>query len=180
MVAKDDLLIPRGWRKAFGDDLVKELNEIDREVEILDSKEKWGELRLVVSPYLDAVDDIEQKYSEISRHICISCGKPDVPMMNFGWISPVCEDCWSKFSKRPYDECVADSYRCPTFVNVKHSAWINGVEFAKTNSIDLSEEMERIRKRFRNENKNIADSSGSDVDAFHDEDVGEAAGTDKE
>lgn len=38
MVAKDDLLIPRGWRKAFVDDLVKELNEIDREVEILDPK----------------------------------------------------------------------------------------------------------------------------------------------
>lgn len=177
MVTKDDLMIPSGWVKAFGDDLVKELNKVDRGVEVLESKEKWGELRLVVYPYSDATDNIEHKYTEISRHICISCGKPDVPMMNFGWISPVCESCWTKFSKRPYNECVTDSYRCPDFVNVKRYSWKDDVEIDR---VDLSEEMERIRKRFRNENKNIADSSGSDVDAFHDEDVGEAAGTDKE
>lgn len=164
MVTKDDLLIPKGWVKAFGDDLCQELNKIDSGIEILDSKEKYGELRLVISPYSDATSDVEHKYTEISRHICISCGKPDVPMMNFGWISPVCKNCWSKFSQRHYDECVADSYRCPEFVTVKHYSWKDDVE---TSRIDLSDEMKKIRRKYKNESIDNT-SSDSNADALAD------------
>lgn len=178
MVTKDDLLIPPGWVKAFGDDLVKELNKADPGIEILESKEKYGELRLTVMPWSEAVSDIEYKYAEISRHTCINCGKPDVQMTNFGWISPVCKDCWSKFSRKPYEECASGEAMCPPYITIRryNPKWRDDEE----RHIDLSEEMRRIRKRFRDENENIAVSSGSDADAFPDEDIGAATGTDKE
>ena len=119
MITPDDLLIPRGWIKAFGQMMCDEINAISRTVEVLDSKEKWGELRLVLSEYSPALDDVVEKYTTLSRHICIDCGKPDVPMMNFGWISPVCRNCWYKYGNRPYDECCSNVEDMPTLMITK-------------------------------------------------------------
>ena len=71
--------IPEGWEKSFGTDLRKEFDEVlAREnieaFEIIDVKEKWGELRIYYFPQNDEIEKIINKYSIISRRICLACG----------------------------------------------------------------------------------------------------------
>ena len=71
--------IPEGWDKSFGADLRKELDEVlAREnieaFEIIDVKEKWGELRIYYFPQNDGIEKVIDKYSMISRNICLACG----------------------------------------------------------------------------------------------------------
>lgn len=71
--------IPEGWGKSFGTDLRKELDEVlVREnieaFEIIDVKEKWGELRIYFFPQNDEIEKVIDKYSMISRSICLACG----------------------------------------------------------------------------------------------------------
>ena len=71
--------IPEGWEKTFGADLRKELDEVlAREnieaFEIIDVKEKWGELRIYYFPQNDEIEKVIDKYSMISRNICLACG----------------------------------------------------------------------------------------------------------
>lgn len=44
------------------------------------------------------VQDIIDKYTELSRNICINCGKP-AEWMSKGWISPYCTDCAKEMMK---------------------------------------------------------------------------------
>ena len=162
MRIEDFDLVPNGWIKAFGEEIVKNFNKVDRGIKVIEAKEKLGELRISVFPYSNEAEDICDKYKEISRHVCAVCGKPDVPMMKFGvWILPICKNCWPKFSKQDYDKCVANSYRCPAFITVKHP-YGDDVE---TNRIDLSYEMEKIRRKFKNESIDNT-SSDSAVDTL--------------
>ncbi len=91
---------PEGWWKAFGEKMCEEIqHEIDTDPEasefcILEIKEKYGELRVYAGGSTNRIEEILDKYSFISRNVCIKCGKPDVPMVYAGWISPWCEDCW--------------------------------------------------------------------------------------
>lgn len=41
------------------------------------------------------VPEIIDNYSMLSQNICIICGKPDVPIINNGWISPFCKKCYT-------------------------------------------------------------------------------------
>ena len=71
--------IPEGWEKSFGADLRKELDDVlAREnieaFEIIDVKEKWGELRIYFFPHDDVIENVIDKYSIISRSICRACG----------------------------------------------------------------------------------------------------------
>lgn len=43
----------------------------------------------------EEMDHIISKYSHLSSHICICCGRPDVGTTS-GWITPMCEDCYGK------------------------------------------------------------------------------------
>lgn len=119
MINPDDLLIPRGWIKAFGQMLCDEVNSISKTVRVLDSMENRGELQLALSEYTPELGDIVEKYTTLSRHICVSCGKPDVPMMNFGWTSPLCRCCWYKYGNRPYDECCSTVAKMPTEIIIR-------------------------------------------------------------
>ena len=168
--------MPTGWRLAFGEQMCE---EIDRELrrfdyqdkyEIVQIKEKWGELRWYdngtpyklsekpvrefeidgfevlkrdwdsdkyalrslwsdhyINPFDENVDmtreeideynksavhhyalyeitdkckvpEIIDKYTELSRHTCINCGKP-AEWESMGWISPYCDDCARDMSK---------------------------------------------------------------------------------
>lgn len=95
--------LPDGWRIAFGEDLVKELDDELRRVNFVDQyrivqiKEKWGGLRWYDGgvPINSAIHDIIRKYEELSYRTCIRCGKPAKYITN-GWISPFCEDCVKK------------------------------------------------------------------------------------
>lgn len=97
----DDM--PDGWRKAFGEMMCEEIKqELVRcnylnEYRILQIKEKYGELRWYDNgtPIDCKVPEIIDNYSMLSQNICIICGKPDVPIINSGWISPYCKKCYT-------------------------------------------------------------------------------------
>ena len=97
----DDM--PDGWRKAFGEIMCEEIKqELVRcnylnKYRILQIKEKYGELRWYDNgtPIDCKVPEIIDNYSMLSQNICIICGKPDVPIINNGWISPYCKKCYT-------------------------------------------------------------------------------------
>ena len=103
--------IPKGWRKAFGIQLCKELKDALKrcnylkKYRIIDVKEKYGALNIYDcgAPIRD-VHDIVNKYEYISARTCIECGRP-ARYFTTGWFSPYCEDCideYRKISAREY------------------------------------------------------------------------------
>lgn len=92
----DDM--PEGWRKAFGERMCEEIREelikhnyLD-EYRIIQIKEKYGMLCWydAGSPADSNVYDIISKYEDVSRKICILCGKPATKISR-GWICPYCD-----------------------------------------------------------------------------------------
>lgn len=73
--------IPEGWFKVFGKELIQDLNEAIvseniKDFEILEVKEKWLELRMYIHPYNERIEEIIEKYMELSRKYCLACGSP--------------------------------------------------------------------------------------------------------
>ena len=97
--------IPKGWRKAFGIQLCKELKDALKrcnylkQYRITDVKEKFGALTIYDcgAPMRD-VHDIINKYEYISARTCIECGRP-AKYFTTGWFSPYCEDCIDDYRK---------------------------------------------------------------------------------
>lgn len=87
-----------GWRKAFGEDLCRDLKAAikkdgcENTFEILQIKEKYAELRFYAVGYGDNVRNVISKYEELSRYICGHCGKPATKITR-GWYYPLCNDC---------------------------------------------------------------------------------------
>ena len=103
--------IEPGWKKAFGKQLLKELNaamledggkEYVRSVRIMQIKEKWGTLQIYLSTYGNKTLEVISKYERISWHTCIDCGRPAVGYTT-GWISPYCHMCYYDMKKK-YDD----------------------------------------------------------------------------
>lgn len=92
--------LPVGWYKSFGMIYLKELGDaveeagLKNEFRIYQIKEKYGQLRVYANSGTDKIHRIISKYEHISENVCICCGKPDVPIITTGWISPVCFDCY--------------------------------------------------------------------------------------
>lgn len=90
--------MPDGWRIAFGDQMVEELNQefvkggFVNDYRITQIKEKYGGLRWYDNGNTEEGYNIINKYESLSRRICICCGKP-AKYITFNWISPFCEDC---------------------------------------------------------------------------------------
>lgn len=132
-VCWDDCL-EKGWRIAFGemmwDEIKAELvenNELNRFF-IEDLKEKWGEMRLYFScgaKSADKVHRIVDKYTELSRHICIFCGRPDV-RFSTGWIYPACKNCYAKIplTKDWPQERIDESYEKTFSKENRMSDWL--------------------------------------------------------
>lgn len=102
----DDM--PEGWRKCFGlllcEDIKNELircNFLD-DYRVLQVKEKYGGLRWYTGgvPKDSKLDEIVHKYEHLSEQVCITCGKVGVPVIDDGWISPQCKDCYKKMRGR--------------------------------------------------------------------------------
>ncbi len=157
MNIKEELsLMPQGWWKAFGEMMYEEIQrEIDKsnlDLIILECKEKFGQLRVYYANGNKKIDDIIERYAIISQHVCINCGKPDVYVLNFDWIEPMCKECYEKCinDTRPYDKVVCkdagmllkNSY---TIRTLDGDEWI-------TKKIDISETSNEVRKRWLDAN----------------------------
>ena len=104
--------IPNGWTYSFGhlmcDDIMAEFKKLDldpSEYYIEQAKEKYGQLRIYAT-WPREMDNIVDRYSRISENVCITCGKPNIPMLNTGWTWPQCKKCYEKlgFHAEPYEE----------------------------------------------------------------------------
>lgn len=97
--------LPFGWKKAFGLQMVDELNEILKKGDyvelyrITDIKEKFGSLRWydfgVPNTIFDEYNEWLNKYEKLSMDTCIECGKPS-EYETKGWINFLCRDCAKK------------------------------------------------------------------------------------
>lgn len=92
--------IPTGWRKAFGLQLIADIDMYLKENNIIDYvvyqvKEKWGELRWYDNCSSEMYRDVIHKYEVKSRDLCIHCGKVATRFTK-GWITPVCDKCTKK------------------------------------------------------------------------------------
>ena len=147
--------MPKGWVKAFGkqmcDDLLEVLGDYANEWIIVQVKEKYGELRIYdlgcPSDLYDKVNRIIGKYSYISRFICVKCGSMDARMYDDGWMSPFCEECFSKRMKELFGDgeytikqFIVDGEFEPFYKIRKFSD--NGII---EEIIDVSDEWERIK-----------------------------------
>ena len=93
--------IPSGWRKAFGLQLIVDIDKYLRENNITDYvvyqvKEKWGELRWYDNGSAEMYKDVINHYEVKSRNLCIHCGKASTRFTK-GWITPVCDKCTKKY-----------------------------------------------------------------------------------
>lgn len=90
--------MPEGWRIAFGDQMVEELNQelvkggFVNDYRITQIKEKFGGLRWYDNGNTEEGYNIINKYESLSRTTCICCGKP-AKYITLDWVSPFCEDC---------------------------------------------------------------------------------------
>ena len=175
--------LPRGWHKAFGQMYLEELGAavkeagLENDFMIYQIKEKYGSLRVYTNGVTENIHRIIDKYEHLSEDICIGCGKPDVPMINDGWYSPWCYECFKKNwrnrekyvaerrhklgekffpatdeeIKQAYDECIAcNDENMPNSYTVHQ--YINGE--TTTTTYDISETAQVIRKRWRKRYKN--------------------------
>lgn len=93
--------VPIGWRKAFGEQMCQEImdelvaHDAVDDCYPIQTKEKYGELRMYFNQYTENLYSIINKYTELSRIICIICGKPATKISK-GWISPYCDEHFEK------------------------------------------------------------------------------------
>ncbi len=92
----DDM--PDGWRKAFGEQMCTEIKQALVEEGLLDDyritqiKEKYGCLRWYSNFSTRKVEQIINKYEELSLRTCIICGAP-ATRLSRSWICPYCDKC---------------------------------------------------------------------------------------
>ncbi len=105
--------IPDGWRLAFGDQMIEELDQLLRKYNLEDEyhitqiKEKYGSLRWYDDGF--AKEGFEEymnwihKYEDLSYRTCIYCGEPAIGFTQ-GWIIPLCKDCMKDMPYTPIEE----------------------------------------------------------------------------
>ena len=103
----DDM--PDGWNYSFGEQMCEEIlqalikNGIDpNDYVVQQVKEKYGTLRWYDYHGCEDVDNIIDKYEELSEQICQNCGKKKAKYMTTGWIGFFCEDCVQGIEGRDY------------------------------------------------------------------------------
>ena len=119
-------VVEKGWKEAFGEDILKELKEAMLKdgglkylysVRILQIKEKWGRLNIYLNKYGDNTMKVLKKYENLSWRICIDCGKPVVGYTK-GYVCPYCMDCYEKMKERR-EGCIKEGIEWFKFINEK-------------------------------------------------------------
>ena len=139
----DDM--PKGWRKCFGlkmcDDILAALQESGmnpEDYQIVQIKEKFGSLRWYDNGAPQQVQDVIIKYEYLSSHVCINCGKVNVPLYG-GWISPYCDYCAQRFYANPEECIIAQANLESSFMVTKYAEnEKNEIKF------DISDILDRI------------------------------------
>ena len=98
---------PKGWRKAFGIQFFKELQdalnkypkEERKSFRIYDIKEKYGSLRVHPNWYTNEISQVIDKYERLSAKTCIDCGKK-AHWLTKGWIMPLCNHCKKEYKHK--------------------------------------------------------------------------------
>lgn len=101
--------MPRGWRKAFGIEMCKEIKQVLLEkggrkllcdYRIMDIKEKYGELRWYSNWTFEELEKVIDKYANKSVVTCIECGEKAVWMTDWkDWASPYCDKCIPEYAR---------------------------------------------------------------------------------
>jgi len=96
-------LMPRGWRIAFSDSLLKELKDAlgdyIYEYMVTDIKEKYGTLRWYDFGSPEEATKVITKYEKLSANTCIVCGKKATHITE-GYIEPLCEECYKRIGRQ--------------------------------------------------------------------------------
>ena len=152
--------ISTGWRRAFGDFLLKDICTALKNNNMPlgglffgQIKEKFGELRIYTSGGSNKdVERVIEDYSAISRNICIYCGKPDVPIITKGWICPCCKKCYENTpynNKRAYEDIVSEQDTIPDEYEI--------IKWSKENleniKISIKNKADKIRKKYYKNHK---------------------------
>ncbi len=90
-----------GWISLVQDMLI-ELEKLRKkklpDLQLSQSKEKFGLLRVYLDNFSDEAWDIVNKYEAASAKVCIMCGKPGRMFTN-GWVRVHCKKCEDKYQK---------------------------------------------------------------------------------
>ena len=62
-------------------------------LEIIQVKEKYGELKVYTNAYWEVIEDLIDKYTRKSKHICEWCGKKGKLHNDNGWLTTLCNKC---------------------------------------------------------------------------------------
>ena len=148
--------LPQGWIDTFGkqmcDDLMEALGDYATEWEIIQVKEKYGQMRLYHNgcpkEISSNVERIIGKYSYISQFVCSLCGSLDAQLYNDGWVQPWCDKCFEEIVSDRYEKFGLDTNKfevygkfTPTYEIQKFTN--NGIT---TEIIDVSNEWERLKQ----------------------------------
>ena len=152
--------MPDGWRKAFGEMMCEEIRcallAVSQEAldnyRIMQIKEKYSSLRWYDNGYPigSGIDDIIGKYETLSKHICMRCGKPDVPITGDWWIFPFCKECyliderntaeeWEEYAAREDNLMMPDIYKYTKFTKEGESEVVK---------INIKDTADAIRRRY--------------------------------
>lgn len=145
----DDM--PEGWRKCFGlqmcDDILAALIESGikpEDYQIVQIKEKYGSLRWYDNGAPEKVHDVILKYGYLSEHVCINCGKIDVPIYYNGWVYPCCDKCAKEIYENIEKAMIEEA-------NLKSSFTVHRFNKGKEYSIklDISDILKRIGHKIK-------------------------------
>ena len=87
-----------GWQWIISD-MLREIDDLyfdtgrEVDIEILQVKEKWAELRVYHDSWDEAVNNVVDKYCKLSNDICEICGGNGNEVNYNGWILNRCEEC---------------------------------------------------------------------------------------
>jgi len=119
--------LPHGWKKTLGRQLCEYLKaelvkkNLLKNYSIQQVKEKYGSIRWYDSGNSVDGEWILSDYEYISSHTCVFCGKIGVPMIDTGWISPVCKKCFTKRARvgMDYEKSICDNSPLETTYSVR-------------------------------------------------------------
>ena len=86
-----------GWYNLLND-LCRELKENEFKGKVKQIKQKFGGLRFYTDEATDKDYKIIYRYEEKSFTVCEKCGKQAYERVMHGWITVLCEDCYSEWT----------------------------------------------------------------------------------